>query len=56
VKVEGALRDWNVEAADREFVRVSKHDAGQVEFVVKIKDRLEPAFPDEPFEPAAKKK
>jgi hypothetical protein len=23
VKVEGALRDWNVEAADREFVRVS---------------------------------
>jgi hypothetical protein len=56
VKVEGAFRDWNVEAADRDFVRVSKHEAGRGEFVVKIKDRLEPAFPDEPFEPAAKKK
>jgi azurin len=56
VEVDGASRDWQIEAADREFVRVSKHGAGQTGFIVKIKDRLEPAFPDEPFEPAVKKK
>ena len=56
VAVEGASREWKVQPADREFVRVLKHEAGQGELRVQIKDRLEPAFPDEPFEPAVKKK
>ncbi len=56
VKVEGVPRDWKIEAADSEFVSVSKAEPGQGEFRVRVKDRLEPPFPDEPFEPSGKKK
>ena len=56
VKVEGVPRNWKIEAADSEFVSVSKAEPGRGEFSVRVKDRLEPPFPDEPFEPSGKKK
>lgn len=58
VRVEGAPREWKVPPADREFVNVLGVPNGPVlgDFTVRVKDRLEPAFADEPFEPAPKKK
>ncbi len=58
VRVEGAPREWRVSPADRNFVDVVGIPSGPVlgDFTVRVKDRPEPAFPDEPFEPTPKKK
>jgi azurin len=58
VRVEGAPREWKVAAADKDFVQVSGAHRGAVlgEITIRFKDRPEPAFADEPFEPASKKK
>jgi plastocyanin len=58
VRVEGAPREWRVSPADRNFVDVVGIPSGPVlgDFTVRVKDRPEAAFPDEPFEPTPKKK
>ena len=58
VRVEGAPREWRVLPSDRDFVDVVGVPVGPIlgDFTVRVKDRPEPAFPDEPFEPTPKKK